>query len=271
MVERGHEWQRKAEQERITPALTKRLRGWDASLCNAPMLLRIVRRVMPARALGQQRMNPGKFRYRLHPGTEIADGDIRVAFSASSDAAHSALVTAGVRSSGSGDKRPRSGGYGCNRREERNRPGVAETESHCRATSAEDVKGDATYRQRQMYTDRKPQIYWVTIDIVFNTPLPIFEENGRHNDQSAQGAYMELGVTARFEDDAEELVASLIAELTGWDRANYSIVFDRVAIISKDALQSEIYGDKDVSDSLLQDPQALGVWYRTGFGFYSDK
>ncbi len=46
-------------------------------------------------------------------------------------------------------------------------------------------------------------------------------------------------------------------------------VFENIGIIENEDIETEIYNDEDVKDSLIQDPLKIGIWYRTGFGFYN--
>ena len=117
----------------------------------------------------------------------------------------------------------------------------------------------------------KLNIYWMTIDILFSSPMPIYGQDGESSNDFAYGAIMELGVTAQTEDSAKNHVASMIASKTNWDRDNYSIEYDRVGVIEGNEIHSEIYSDDEIKESLIRDPNEEGIWYKTGFGFYNSK
>jgi hypothetical protein len=119
--------------------------------------------------------------------------------------------------------------------------------------------------------DKELNVYWFTLDISFYPPLKILDENDRPTGEVAYGATLEIGVTEVSEQDAKSLALSFIHEIGGWDRSQYSISFDHIGILDEDAMQKEIYEDPDVNESLIQDPLKRGVWYRTGFGFYTDE
>jgi len=115
----------------------------------------------------------------------------------------------------------------------------------------------------------KLNIYWIDIDIVFNSPMPVYDQDNKH-DESVYGAIMEVGITDDSEENAKTQVTSMISNLTDWDSSSYTVKFERIGIIDKDNVHSEIYTDEDVRDSLLQDPLKKGIWYKTGFGFYNE-
>ncbi len=113
--------------------------------------------------------------------------------------------------------------------------------------------------------------YWLTLDISFDPPLQIADEYEEPTGEVAYGAILEIGVTDVSEEDAKYRALSLIHEVGGWDRSRYSVTFNRVGILDKDAMQKEIYGDTGVKESLIQDPSERGVWYKSGFAFYTDE
>jgi len=122
-----------------------------------------------------------------------------------------------------------------------------------------------------MSVQRNLSAYWFTVHISFDPPLQIGDEYEKPTGEVAYGAILEIGVTDVSEDDAKHCVLSFIHEIGGWDRSQYSATFNHVGILDEDAMQKEIYGDPDVKESLLQDPSERGVWYKSGFGFYTDK
>jgi hypothetical protein len=122
-----------------------------------------------------------------------------------------------------------------------------------------------------MFMNRKLSAYWFTLDISFDPPLEIVGECEDPKGENAYGAILEIGVTDVSEEDAKYCALSFVHEIGGWDRSQYSVTFSRVGILDKDAMQKDIYGAPDVKDSLIQDPSERGVWYKSGFGFYTDE
>ncbi len=119
--------------------------------------------------------------------------------------------------------------------------------------------------------NNKLTAYWFTVNIIFDPPLQILDEFDKDTGEIAHGAFVEFGVTENSEKDAKQLVISNIREAGGWDSLNYKVLFDHVGVIDGNSIQKEIYEDPDVNDSLIQNPSTRGVWYKTGFGFYTDQ
>jgi hypothetical protein len=119
--------------------------------------------------------------------------------------------------------------------------------------------------------NRELTAYWFTTDISFDPPLQIADKYEKPTGEVAYGAILEIGVTDVSEEHAKHRALSFIHELGGWDTSKYSVTFNRVGILDEDAMQKEIYGDPDLRQSLMQDPSERGVWYKSGFGFYTDE
>jgi len=113
--------------------------------------------------------------------------------------------------------------------------------------------------------------YWFTLDISFGPALQILDEHEKPTGETAYGAILQIGVTDVSEKDAKHRAVSFVHEIGGWERSQYSVNFDYVGILDDDAMRKEIYGDPEIKDSLVQDPSERGVWYKSGFGFYTDE
>ena len=84
------------------------------------------------------------------------------------------------------------------------------------------------------------------------------------------GAFMEFGVTAIDDGDARSRVEAWIANSDQFKDLQYRIEFDYLGVIDREDLQSEVYSDDEVVESLLSDPAEIGLWYRTGVAWYTD-
>ena len=113
--------------------------------------------------------------------------------------------------------------------------------------------------------------YWFTLDISYSPPLIVLDENEKPTGEVAYGAIVEIGLTDNSEQEARNRALSFIHEVGGWDSSQYSVTFDHVGYLDETALKQEVYGDPEVSESLIQDPSERGIWYKTGFGFYTDE
>lgn len=115
------------------------------------------------------------------------------------------------------------------------------------------------------------QVYWLAIDISFSPPLIFADNEEGSTGEKAFGALIEIGVTETSEEDAKKQAISHIREFSDWDNSQYSVAFDHIGVIETNDIQSEIYGDNDICDSLIQNPSQKGIWYRSGFAFYTDE
>jgi hypothetical protein len=101
--------------------------------------------------------------------------------------------------------------------------------------------------------------------------MKVLDENETPTEEVAYGAIFEVGVTDYSEQEALRRAHSCINEkFGGCEGSQYSVNIDHVGVLDEDAIQLEIYGDSDVRESLIQDPSEQGIWYKTGFGFYTD-
>lgn len=114
-------------------------------------------------------------------------------------------------------------------------------------------------------------IYWVGFTVNFNKPISVFEDDTSKSDSSAYGFFQEIGCTSDNEEETKQIIVDYLSQIPWFDLALSEIVFDRLGIISMNEVQSEIYGDPDIKDSLISDPLKKGIWYASGRAFYSDE
>ena len=100
--------------------------------------------------------------------------------------------------------------------------------------------------------------------------MKVTNSNGSREDYFSDGAFLEVGVTNESETSAAKVIEDMISQITGWDNKKYTTKLDRVGIIDINDIQIEIYADDDINESLIQDPLHKGIWYRSGFAFYTD-
>ena len=111
-------------------------------------------------------------------------------------------------------------------------------------------------------------IYYVNLDVRFKRPLDLIEEDGSVAMKKITGYLQEVGATFPNSATLERAITDLVVNDT--DASNVEIVYDHVGIIPEEDLQSEVYDDEDIKDSLIAAPAAVGVWFKTGKGYYSN-
>lgn len=110
-------------------------------------------------------------------------------------------------------------------------------------------------------------MYWIRVEITFETPLTFISQNGQETGELARGAIMAFGVTAANDEAAIGLVRAAIRDDARFRNLAYTTAIDFLGEIED--LQSDIYDDEEVASALTQDPRAYGLWYRSGAGWYS--
>ena len=113
-------------------------------------------------------------------------------------------------------------------------------------------------------------IYYVNLDVRFKRPLDLFEGDGSVATKKIAGYLQGVGATFPNPATLESAIADVVFQDQDEDTSNVEIVYDYVGIIPEEDLQSEIYDDEDIKDSLISSPYAVGVWYKTGKGYYSN-
>ena len=111
-------------------------------------------------------------------------------------------------------------------------------------------------------------VFWIRVDIALHQPLTSVAPAGRISKSMVRGAIMSFGVTALDDDAALEVVRNWIDQSEQFQGLEYDVRFDYVGEIEN--LQEEIHTDQDVVSALIRDPSSLGLWYRTGVGWYDD-
>jgi len=114
-------------------------------------------------------------------------------------------------------------------------------------------------------------IYWLIINASFITPWKICVESDNETDELAYGFFKEIGITANSEKSAKSLLQQYLTTVNKISPSKIDIEYQHIGVISHDEVQTEIYEDKDINNSLLQSPFNEGVWYSSGCGFYDDK
>ena len=113
-------------------------------------------------------------------------------------------------------------------------------------------------------------IYWVELEVIFFNPMPINDENSRETTSYANGFFQEIGCTSNSEEEAKQLIGSYLCDLAWFDLTMSQINYERIGLISEDEIETEIYGDPDIKDSIISNPLDKGIWYLSGKAFYSD-
>lgn len=111
-------------------------------------------------------------------------------------------------------------------------------------------------------------IFWIQIDLILENPLYLEFKDGQMTGEIACGAIMAFGVTENSEEAAKLIVKQTIQGDSRFAGLAYKLKYDYVGEIVD--LQSEVYTDEEVALALVQDPQNLGLWYRTGAGWYNN-
>ncbi len=113
-------------------------------------------------------------------------------------------------------------------------------------------------------------IYWIGLTVNFIKPISVFEADSTNSNCYASGFFQEIGCTSENEEETKKIIIEYLKQNSWLDSESSEIVFDRVGIISKNEVSSEIYGDPDVRDSLISNPLAKGIWYTSGRGFFTE-
>lgn len=113
-------------------------------------------------------------------------------------------------------------------------------------------------------------IFWIRVDVCLHQPLTIRDDRNAVQSEAAHGALMEFGVTAESEKRALRVVEEWIVADERFRGLKYDLDFDYIGKIDRSDLQTEVYADEDVATGLLADPVAIGLWYRTGVGWYGE-
>ena len=111
-------------------------------------------------------------------------------------------------------------------------------------------------------------VFWIRVDITLAQPLKSVVAAGRISKSVVRGAIMSFGVTATDDDAALEVVRNWIDRSEQFQGLEYNVRFDYVGEIED--LQGEIYSDQEIESALIRNPSSLGLWYRTGVGWYDD-
>jgi len=114
-------------------------------------------------------------------------------------------------------------------------------------------------------------IYWVGLTINFNKPISVFEDELSDSKCFAYGFFQEIGCTGDNEEKMKDMIIEHLSQFPWLDMLQSGVSFDRIGLISMEEVQSEIYGDPDVKDSLISDPLLKGIWYLSGKAFFSDE
>ncbi len=114
-------------------------------------------------------------------------------------------------------------------------------------------------------------IYWINIEVNFDDDIPIINTDDNETLKNAQGFFQEFGCTDANENDAKNLINEYLKETNDFKTSKMKTNFNRVATINFNDIDSEIYGDDDIKDSLLSNPTLKGIWYASGRAFFSDQ
>ena len=115
------------------------------------------------------------------------------------------------------------------------------------------------------------RIFWVELEVRFRHPRPVYSEDEKEIEEWAAGFVMEFGISAYGENEACNIIESLLRsdelEISEQD----TVEFTYVGEISSENLQQEVYDDPDISGALEQPPTKYGIWYRSEPGFFWDE
>ena len=109
-------------------------------------------------------------------------------------------------------------------------------------------------------------IYWVEIDVQFKYPMELL--NNTEGDHAISGYLQNIGATYPDEDEMKQAIQDFILTDDGMSIDNINVVYEYIGIISPSKVQTEIYEDLDIAESLRANPENKGIWYSTGRGFY---
>ena len=113
------------------------------------------------------------------------------------------------------------------------------------------------------------KIFWVYVNVIFKEHIPVFEANSNNVQNFADGFFQEIGCTADNEDELKNYISVRIKKNIDWDKVN--IHYERIGVIAKKDVESEVYNDLEICDCLESDPNVKGIWYSSGKAFYTDE
>ena len=113
-------------------------------------------------------------------------------------------------------------------------------------------------------------IYWVNIEVNFNHPMDLMDDENRALPQKVVGFLQEFGCTCEDENKLKQTVKDYLKELDWMSFPESEVTFDRIGEINPSELSSEIYEDPEIRDALIANPKKEGLWYASGKAFFSD-
>ena len=113
-------------------------------------------------------------------------------------------------------------------------------------------------------------IYWIELEVGFHKPMPVNEEDSDIATTYANGFIQQIGCTADSEEGAKQMVSDYLINLAWLDLQMSKVNYDRIGIISDNDVQSDIYEDNDIRDSIISNPFDKGIWYISGKAFFAD-
>ncbi|MFH2067331.1 MAG: hypothetical protein ABIK15_19175 [Pseudomonadota bacterium] len=115
------------------------------------------------------------------------------------------------------------------------------------------------------------KIFWINLEINFKKALLVFNQDSKALPKGSKGFFQEIGCSANDETEAQGFIKGYLNELQWIDYQNVDVIFNRIGEISAEEVDSEIYGDIEIKDSLIADPYEQGIWYLSGKAFFTDE
>jgi len=118
-------------------------------------------------------------------------------------------------------------------------------------------------------------IYWIKLDVTFeigsgpDAPDELCEGGEKRR---LDGYFQNFGCTCDTDEELIERIHTYVQKDLKdlMDPTEFSLTFEEIGIIDENELQTEIYEDVDVKDSLIMSPKEQGIWYSSGRGYYID-
>jgi len=108
-------------------------------------------------------------------------------------------------------------------------------------------------------------IFWLTVEGKLNHSITITYEDSEEFQSDC--FIQQFGCTCNGEEDLWNIIREYYRNEGDLDYTEVLFKY-KISVIDFDDLKEEIYEDQEVKDALIGSPLELGLWYKTGKGFY---